>query len=221
MLKLLIAATLFSLPGFSSIDGLEPSPTENLKNDVDAFFFTKAAFDSLLENQPYAAIENLKKAKSKISNLDPDAYNSWILIYLGQIIAYDLIGNRELCENSIGGLILLIMEFNEDPSSSWEPSSNWDIASISDISSDWDSSSSWETSSTWESASSSDTAPISETSSTWDTPSIDLPNLSPQENSAKISLLKQLYEKAPSASVQKLFFELSDFFEASIDLLFD
>lgn len=68
----------------------------------------------ILSHEPWRALEDLQRASSILDKTDPSSNIISFLIFFGQAIAYDSLGFREHCNQSLGALLLAMNEYDDE-----------------------------------------------------------------------------------------------------------
>jgi hypothetical protein len=118
----LILTTLFLgiwLPCFSEEfrNNLKEWQGESLKHMSDGSI-------NLLSNEPWRALRDFQRAEALLDRSDRASSAIGFLISFGQVIAYDALGFREQCKQSIGSLFLTFNEYNKEEDRNAEDGTN-------------------------------------------------------------------------------------------------
>ncbi len=110
MLKLLLLG-IFLTNGFSAFasDSLPISKSW----EINSLFYLESGNTQLLMHKPVNALEDFQTATAFLDKSDKSASVIAFLISFGQTIAYDAIGDKEQCKQSLGSLLFSINAYDE------------------------------------------------------------------------------------------------------------
>ena len=128
MLKLLAAITFLSLatPCFS-----ESIPQKTMFSQRDSLFYLNHGNNALISGNSRMALRYFNNASDFVDPSHPSSFLVDFLISFGKVVAYDNQGERTLCKESIGSLILSMQAWSGDLESSSEISSYSDSSDSS------------------------------------------------------------------------------------------
>lgn len=110
MLRLILVAAFLGTWGFCfSEEALQVAK----EWQSESLLYLEQGNANLLAHEPWRALEDFQRATSFLDKSDKSSCAIGFLISFGQVVAYDSLGFREQCKQSLGSLLLVINEYDE------------------------------------------------------------------------------------------------------------
>lgn len=107
-----LASTLFI--GITLVCFSEESHLELKAWQLESLQYFGNGTAKILSHEPWRALEDFQRASSILDKTDPSWSIISFLIFFGQAIAYDSLGFREHCNQSLGSLLLAMNEYDDE-----------------------------------------------------------------------------------------------------------